>query len=285
MKKAIALILSVIIMSTVFSASPIEAASKSSYSVKVGKKVTIDTGLENAIWGSDDITVATVTQKGIVKGVSAGTCTIVATSNGESELFTVKVTKSKKSNTVEILSGTIGDRYYGTPVFKQAPVAYIAGNKVTFFETTYSELVKGLKGSGYSVSCEHGVNDIVANSFQVDVMKGKVRYACLDFTVTDSMLAKDAVVFSAQIETSRLDFYYFNSAFKLKSIPLFEDFKESNLFSEKLRWDYYEVNRDGITEIGCQCGINYVDDYYYTLTFRFDSSSHKCISVYMKGYK
>ena len=41
--------LSVIIMGTAFSVSPIKAASKGGYSVKVGKKVTIDTSRENAI--------------------------------------------------------------------------------------------------------------------------------------------------------------------------------------------------------------------------------------------
>ena len=194
MKKAVLLFIVFIILGTTFGAYPTQAASSSSYSIKVGKKLSIDTSLKNATWGSDDTEVATVTQKGVVNALSAGTCTIVATANGKSELFTVKVTKSKKSNTVDILQDSVSDGYYGPPALKHAPVVYIDGNKLTFFETTYSELVNGLKGSGYSVLCEHEVNDIVAYDFYVEVMKENVRYASLRFKVTDSMLAKDSVV-------------------------------------------------------------------------------------------
>lgn len=276
MKKAVALFIFIIVLGTTLGSYSAHAASKSGYTIKVGKEISIDTSIKNATWGSDDTAIATVTQNGVVKGVSAGNCTIVATANGKSELFTVKVMPSKKSNIVEITQ--VGDRYSRALAFKRAPVVYIDGNKLTFFETTYSELVKELKESGCSVSCEYGVNDIVAYDFRVEVMKGKALYAVLYFKVTDSMIAKDAVVFRAQLKTIKSGFYFFNSSFKPKNMPLFEEFISSDLFSEKLSWEFSENSSDGEREIVCWCEMIYNDN-SYLFSFSFNSSTHKCISV------
>ncbi len=48
------------------------------YTVKIGKKISLKTDFKNPTWGSSDTSVATVTQKGKVKGISAGECNIVA---------------------------------------------------------------------------------------------------------------------------------------------------------------------------------------------------------------
>ena len=70
---------------------------KKQYSVKKGKKITLKTSLTPAAakttltWSSDNKKIATVTKKGVVKGIRKGTVTItVKTANGKSA--TVKVT-------------------------------------------------------------------------------------------------------------------------------------------------------------------------------------------------
>ena len=73
------------------------AFAKKSYSVKAGKKITLKTKLTPAkakttlTWSSSNKKIATVTQKGVVKGIRKGTVTItVKTANGKKA--TVKVT-------------------------------------------------------------------------------------------------------------------------------------------------------------------------------------------------
>ncbi len=79
-------------------AAPTKVAfAKKSYSVKAGKKITLKTKLTPAkakttlTWSSSNKKIATVTQKGVVKGIRKGTVTItVKTANGKKA--TVKVT-------------------------------------------------------------------------------------------------------------------------------------------------------------------------------------------------
>ncbi len=110
-----------------------EAASKNEYSVKVGKKITLETNMKNAVWGSDDVSIATVTSKGVVKGVSKGSCTIVATSKGKSELFFVTVSSSKKSNKTTLKISKNG-------ITLDKPKMNISGVDIVFGETTVGEI-------------------------------------------------------------------------------------------------------------------------------------------------
>ena len=282
MRKLLAFLLCFIMTSTYiigFNDYNVIASESKTYSVKVGKKLTLKTGLKNAIWGCDDTSIATVSSKGVVKGVAKGSCTIVAMANGKAELFTVKVTKSKKKNIVEIYNEY--DGYY----FKEPPIAYINGIKVTYYETTYADLMNGLKNTGYLVDC-----DIVAYDFTTEIREDYKRCATINFEVTDSMIAKDAVVTLVNIEKNKSGFYYFNSAFKPDKIPSFESFKNTSLFSQQIDWRFdeeYDYN-DDTKIIVCERRIYYqikeYEYYSYFIRFYFDSSSHKCLLVRMDNY-
>lgn len=286
MKKISALLLALIMVCVVVvPASNVKASSiVNEYSVKVGKKLTLKTSLKNAVWGSDDSSVATVSSKGVVKGVSEGTCTVAAVSKGKAEVYSIKVTKKKsESKFIEAVG------VYKDLVFTDKPVAYIDGNKLVFFETTFSDFSEALKSSKYTLSCDHETSDVAASSFKAQIMKDKDVYAKIEFEPTDSMLAKDAYVSSVEIAyKAPSNFYYFNKNFKLSNISDFEEFKKDNDLIDSVRLSITETKtKDGIKAIKC-CAedINYVfqDEIYghfYTLLIYFDSSTHKCIYLHL----
>ena len=260
----------------------INAAEKKTYSVKVGKKLTLKTSLKNAVWGSDDTSIATVSSKGVVKGGKKGSCTIVATANGKSELFSINVIKSKKKNVVEITYDEIWNDYS----FKEPPVAYVDGFKVIYYETKLSDLMDALNKSDYSCYCENDLNDIVAYDFDAVIWKKSQKYATIEFKVSESMLAKDAVVTLVNITKKDSDFYYFNNSFKPSKLPNFDDFKKSSLFSQTINWYYYEDRlEDNTKTINAYQKIYYYTSdgqYSYTLDFGFDATTHECLGFTME---
>lgn len=286
MRKISALLIGILLLSIItMPAHDIKAASVvNEYSVKVGKKLTLKTSLKKAVWGSDDLSVATVSSKGVVKGVSEGACTIVATSKGKSELFSIKVTKSKSNSK---LIEEIGVENYLT--FVDKPVAYIDGNKIVFFETTFSEFAEVLKSSKYTISCDHETSDVAASTFMAQIMKGKNIYARIEFEPTDNMLAKDAYVSSVELAyQAPSNFYYFNKNFKLSNIPDFAEFKKSNTLIDSSELSIKDSKlKDGTMAIQCKADdIRYVfqDEIYghfYSLLIYFDASTHKCIYFYL----
>lgn len=284
-KISVLLIVSLIVSIAIVPSYDTRAASSGEYSVKVGKKLTLKTSLKSPVWGSDDLSVATVSSKGVVKGVSEGSCTIVATAKGKSELFSIKVTQKKLvSKLIEKESA------YGGLAFTDKPIAYLDGNKVIFFETTFSEFVEALKTSKYTLSCDHETSDVAASKFYAQIKKDKNIYAKIEFEPTDSMLAKDAYVSSVELAfEAPSNFYYFNKNFKLSNIQDFEEFRESNLLIDSSRLSIKDTNlKDGTKAIKCSVDdIKYVfqDEVYghfYSLLIYFDSSTHKCIYLYLK---
>lgn len=280
---------------SLFSSNSIYAADNNAYSVKVGKKITLKTELKKAVWGSSDTSIATVTNKGVVKGVKEGTCTIVATSDGKSELFSVKVIKTKKKNIVEVYNKNMIDWYKH---FKDNQVVYLDGIKITYYETTYSDLLNEIKKSSYTCSDYDKnnkmpkANDIITNNFTIRIMNGKKSCAKISFKYTDSRIAKDAIISNVEIDyDAPSSFYYFNTKFKIKNVPDFDSFKTSNLFSEEISWCYEDGKINGKNIVWCYQGFYCSDDILqkenggyivYTMYFAFDQSTHKCVYVTMK---
>ena len=294
-KKILCVLAIVIVFVSTCSLYSVEAAATENYTVKVGKKVTIKTSLKNAVWGSDDTSIATVSQKGVVKGVAKGECTIVATSNGKSELFSLKVTKAKKKNVVEIYNE---NAYSDEKHFKDAPVVYLDGIKVTYYETTYKELLNEISKTKYTCIDYDKYNkipkpnDIITEDFNARIMNGKNSCATIHFKYTDSRIAKDAIITSVEMDyNAPSTFYYFNTRFKVKNVPDFEDFKTEDLFSEEINWYYDDGQINGKNIVWCYQKIYASDDMMlkerysyksYYIYFAFDQSTHKCVYVTMQ---
>lgn len=66
------------------------------YSIKAGKKLQLTSTLRNPVWGSSDVSVATVSKTGLVKGKTKGKCYISAVSDGKAEVFVIKVKSTVK---------------------------------------------------------------------------------------------------------------------------------------------------------------------------------------------
>ena len=89
----------------------VRAEAADTYKVKAGKKITLSSSLKNPVWGSTDTSVATVSDKGVVKGIKKGTCYVTATADNKSELFKISVTKkAKKTTTTETDPGKTTDK-------------------------------------------------------------------------------------------------------------------------------------------------------------------------------
>lgn len=287
MKKVLLVVVAFIfICVNVIESTPLKAASKTVFSVKVGKKISLKTDLKNAVWGSDNVSIATVSKKGVVKGISEGQCIVVATANGKSELFNITVKKKKVSGKIDVSYGEFS-RVNSNIWLKEQPVAYINNNKVIYYETTYSEIVSFLQGSKYLISCDRELNDIVASGFSLTISLDKKVIATLEFDKSDSMIAKDAKVIDVRIAyDAPTNFFYFNKSFKPGNIPGFDEFKITDLFSEQIQFTYGDdiinkknvivANTDWMTYIG------YNNEYYFKMTFCFESSSHKCISFELR---
>lgn len=273
----------------------VAAAEKKTYSVKKGKKITLETNLKNAVWGSDDVAIAKVTSKGVVKGISAGTCTIVATADGKSELFSVKVTKTKKKiNPVQITTG--GD-LYSFVVLNDYPDVVFDGIEITLCKSSFSEIYSAL--SKYTSQNMPELNDILTGSDTIKVYKNDKFYAAISLANSASKLAKDAIITNIEFGyPSSSDCYYFNKNFKVKSMPTFDTITESNLFSSQIHWVFQDWNdnnymfkllcKDTLKALPEKYAFCYTDLYPekllsspYTLFCVFDISTHECIFVTM----
>lgn len=147
---------------------PVEAAKKSitlkatSATVKVGKTTTIEVkkvkGLKSkkVTYKSSDKTVATVTTKGVVKGVKAGTATITITSKEDKSVkakFKVKVVKNTSGDFFKKNKFTIrkvGEKY--------VQKGYVSGvvyqndpSRCMYGSDTIVEYAKVKKGSKYDI--------------------------------------------------------------------------------------------------------------------------------------
>ena len=75
----------------------VQVHANTEYSVKVGSKLKLKSSMKKVKWGSSDTATATVTKKGVVKGISEGTCIIAAVGSGKTELFTVIVKNEEQA--------------------------------------------------------------------------------------------------------------------------------------------------------------------------------------------
>ena len=142
----------------------INAAEKKTYSVKVGKKITLKTSLKNAVWGSDDTSIATVSSKGVVKGVAKGSCVIVATVKGKSELYSLTVLNTKKAKKGTLYIGKNG-------VEIEEPKMNIEGVDIVFGKTTLGELDDKMKSPILYI--EDALTDI-EDAEEIDINTSKI---------------------------------------------------------------------------------------------------------------
>ena len=302
MKKLLSICLGIVMMSLCFCGtnySKVKASEKKTYSVKVGKKITLTSSLKNAVWGSDDISIAKVTSKGVVKGKSAGTCTIVATADGKSELFTVKVTKAKtKVSPVQLLTEGVTPYYtYNSAILKEYPVVVFDGVEISLYQSKYSEIYDAL--SVYKCQDLPGLNDIMTGEDTIKVYKNDKLYAKVVLVSSTTKLAKDAVIVNIELGyPSSSKSYYFNKNFMTKNMPSFDSIKESDLFSISLPWTFGDWNDNNVMfkyidketlkalpekYAFCYFNLRAVNSYYNpgTLFCVFDVETHECILVTM----
>ncbi len=96
MKKFIKVLLSVFLVMIIMLPS-VQTHAATEYSVKVGSKIRLRSSVGKAKWGSEDTEIATVNKKGVVRGISEGSCYIVAVGSEKTELFKVTVKKGKQT--------------------------------------------------------------------------------------------------------------------------------------------------------------------------------------------
>ncbi len=298
MRKLLSICLCIVMMSLCFwgiSYSKVKAAEKKTYSVKVGKKITLTSSLKNAVWGSDDISIAKVTSKGVVKGKSAGTCTIVATADGKSELFTVKVTKAKKKvSSIQLLTEEVTTYYtYNSVILKEYPAVVFDGVEITLYQSNYSEIYDAL--SAYKCKDMPGLNDILTGEDTIKIYKDEKLYAKVTLVHSSTNLAKDAVIVNIELGYPSVSkCYYFNKNFLAKNMPSFDSIKESDLFSMSLPWTFGDWNDNNVMfkyidketlkalpekYAFCYCNLRAPNGFYNpgTLFCIFDVETHECI--------
>jgi len=296
MKKHLAILLTAILLFiSAMSDFSIQAADSTGYSVKVGKKITLSTNLKNAVWGSDDISIAIVSKKGVVKGVSAGTCTIVATADGKSELFLVKVTKAKKkTKSIKLINEGYLSQYI---TLSEYPVVVFDGIEITLFQSDYTEIYDAL--SQYTSQNKPELDDILTGMDTIELYKNDKFYAAITLIHSSSKLAKDAKIVGIELGyPSSSNCYYYNKNFKIKNMPDFNSISESALFSSKVPWIiqdwndnnymFKHLNKDTLKALPekyafCYCSVYAVNHIYSPniLFCVFDVSTHECIFVTM----
>ena len=99
MKKSLAFVLALILVFTVIPTQSAQAAvkiNKTKATIYVGKTVQLKlSGASSVKWSTSNKKVATVTSKGKVKGIKAGTATITATNKATKKSYTCKITVKK----------------------------------------------------------------------------------------------------------------------------------------------------------------------------------------------
>ncbi len=107
--------------------------------VEVGAKVKLNTGISNAVYGSTDKNIATVSKKGTVKGKSVGICYVSVTHDGATDVYCIQVVAS---------DNPVADK---TPIAKNACGACVNGVGVIYGETDLKSFVKGCTAKGLEV--------------------------------------------------------------------------------------------------------------------------------------
>jgi hypothetical protein len=242
----------------------INAADKKTYSVKVGKKITLKTNLKNAVWGSDDTSIATVSSKGVVKGVAKGVCTIVATAKGKSELFNLTVSSTKKSKKGTLYIGKNG-------VEIEEPKMNIEGVDIIFGKTTLGEIDEKMKPpilyieDAYTDLEEAEEVDINTSKIYGDeayVLLGKWKWNVFKTDPGTHQYYREMIISDRNIKANYIPFingiyltgsdYYILPTFAAKKAPAFDTFEQDILkkfsgytednikISGSAEWDPYD---------------------------------------------
>ena len=162
------------------------------------KKLTLKNATGKVTWTSSKKTVATVSTKGVVKGVSAGSATIKANNGGKT--YSCKVTVKNVSLKAVKTNIYNGDTSSGIPVnlyFKgNGDIPYISLKQC-------AEILAGLNGSheGYSLDCKISGNQFIMKRehgyyAKFDMVKNTLYFNDLDaffFNRQSSLASKESI--------------------------------------------------------------------------------------------
>ena len=190
---------------------------KTEVTLQKGKMVTLKATVEPATledksvtWKSSDTNIATVTSKGKVKGVKAGTATITCTSNATGMNATCKVTvgyvKLNKTEAIIPKSKTLTLKATVYPSSLEDKSVTWESSNTAVATVTSSGKVKGVKAgtatitctsvaTGLSAACKVTVGYVKLNKSEVSVEKGKT--VTLTATVYPSSLEDKSVTWES----------------------------------------------------------------------------------------
>ena len=151
---------------------PVESVSLSqtSWSTTVGSTLTLEATVspDNATdktvsWKSNNTSVATVSDKGLVTAVAAGSCTITATAGGKSATCSVTVTSGGGGTTVNSI--TVNPTSYTLPVGGNTTItATVDPSDAAITWSSSNESVAMVSQSGYVFAISEGECDIIAKA-------------------------------------------------------------------------------------------------------------------------
>lgn len=156
------------VLSTEAAAKPSVKLNKTSVSVQAGKKVTLKViqkniaGIKKTTWSSKDKKIATVTSKGIVKGVKKGSTVVNAKVKyrpGKAKKFTTKTLKCK----VTVKGKPYADTE--TPAPTEEPAVYGKGGEVSVYDKDKSNHYLSIDASDKV----HDISDMLYGIFIEDI--------------------------------------------------------------------------------------------------------------------
>ncbi len=285
-KKSIGLILLFALLFSLISPMA-KAEAADTFKVKVGKKITLASTLKNPVWGSTDTSIATVSDKGVVKGIKKGTCYVTATADNKSELFKISVTKKAKKTTTATAPTE--------PVIMDSKTEselkiYLEGKEVILGKTTYGEILKMTEGSGYSFRDKKSGSELQSAPFSMELVRTAdpapydESQIIFKFKAPETYLAQDAVLYSV-LFVDNADYhtfsntYCFDERFMFTKIPDFEDFIKSK--DQLIIWK--DKANQGWTISGTSWNFDFsASDQNVSIGFSFNKDTHKCTGIYWR---
>ena len=190
---------------------------KSKITLEKGKTVTLKATVtpmtlpdKSVTWKSSNTKVATVTSKGKVKGVKAGTATITCTSNATGTKATCKVTVGyvklgqteavvKKGKTITltptVYPSSLTDKSVTWESSNTAVATVSSDGKVKGVKTGSATITCTSNATGLSTTCEVLVGNVVLNKYNATLQKGKT--LTLKATIYPSSLEDKSVTWES----------------------------------------------------------------------------------------